>query len=96
MKTKTMVHSKLDGIQPVYWWEKEDFQHRNTTIYDIDNPLDKTVIPIPDDCILCDFCNTNIDTFPVAVFRNSYALCPKCYNESILGLKYNEGDNYVK
>lgn len=35
--------------------------------------------PIPDDFIVCDFCDAPIVEFPVPVFCNTHALCPECY-----------------
>lgn len=81
------IMTKEDGIQPFYWKEKEHFKGRVTEVYS-GNTFDSMVldksIPIPDDSILCDFCNTSITEFPVPVFRNSYALCPACFKRTIV------------
>ena len=74
----------LDGRTKVDWWSQDKFKCRSTKIYGGDsfgNMKLNTIIPIPDDCVLCDFCNFRITTFPVLVLWNSYALCPKCFKE---------------
>ena len=78
---EVMIETKLDGLQPFNMMEKEDFQGRVTEIYqgDFGNMNLTDSIPIPDDEILCDFCNEGIENFPVPVYRGSYALCPKCF-----------------
>jgi len=37
-------------------------------------------IPVPDDVIFCDFCNTQISEFPIPIYVGN-ALCPKCFRE---------------
>ncbi|GAH83684.1 unnamed protein product, partial [marine sediment metagenome] len=64
------------------------FSNRATTIYsfkDTTGLLKGDVeevkrFPIPDDVIVCDFCNDKITEFPVPVM-GSYALCPGCFAE---------------
>lgn len=46
-------------------------------------------IPIPDELILCDFCNAEIDNDPVPVLNNSYALCEGCYARQTNGSNIN-------
>jgi hypothetical protein len=88
-KRVTYINTE-DGRTAVEWWEKEHFTGRSTLMYTgevaeaylLGAPLDglvpEAVIPIPNDSIVCDFCNEPITKFPVpVVFR--YALCPKCY-----------------
>lgn len=82
MKRKEMVLTKLDGIQPIIWYDKEDFGERSINIYSKEGVQH---IPVSADVIICDFCNTDIEDFPCPVFRDSYALCKNCYNHSILG-----------
>lgn len=74
---KTTHINTLDGDTVVEWWEKRDFVSRVTSITSGGHT---TVIPIPDDSILCDFCNAEIKGFPVPVI-SSYALCKKCFTE---------------
>lgn len=68
--------STLDGKTEVQWWEKEHFKYRCTQIYSARGL--EADISIPDDCVLCDFCNTDITEFPVPVVCN-YALCEECF-----------------
>lgn len=65
----------LDGEAKVEWWEKEHFQNRVTQII---SPGEVVNIPIPDDVILCDFCNDRITEFPVPVVWGTHALCGEC------------------
>lgn len=90
MKRIETIRTKLDGLQRIEWWDEEEFRGRATCIYTGESAeahlkgvptrelIPETVIPIPDDCILCDFCNESITEFPVPVF-SGYALCPDCY-----------------
>ncbi len=77
----------LDGRVPVEWWEKEHFRGRSSGVYSADNVEDLlsgrnltsiSVIPIPDNVVLCDFCNERIEEFPVPVVSN-YAVCKECF-----------------
>lgn len=93
---REIITTKLDGPVPFEWWDKEDFHNRNTVVYGGDSATDfikgvptrelvpDMVIPIPDDVVLCDFCNTNINSYPVPVM-SGYALCPACFN-NVTGL----------
>ncbi len=85
MKNLQLINTKLDGIQPFEFWDKEDFQDRTMKFYSGnlgDMKLDKES-PIDDNFIICDFCSEDIKEFPVPVFRGSHALCPKCYQRVI-------------
>lgn len=66
----------LDGRTKIEWWDKEKFRNRATEIISSDS---YQRIPIPDDVILCDFCNDRITEFPVSVMRGTYALCKECF-----------------
>lgn len=91
MPVKTSYINTLDGKARVEWWEKEDFHGRTSTIYSGESvdaylkgvPLHElipdTVIPIPDSSIVCDFCNTEIEEFPIPVVWGTHALCRKCF-----------------
>lgn len=72
-----------DGRTKVEWWEKEDFRGRVSSIHSLGSDLQPTkllhVIPIPDDTIVCDFCNTRITEFPVPVLYGTHALCKGCF-----------------
>ena len=68
---------KLKEIEGLEFWPKVKFWGRSITIYGGNKP---TVIPVPDDEILCDFCNNLITEFPVPVYFG-HALCPKCWKE---------------
>ena len=80
----------LDGKQPVEFWDKEEFRGRVTKFYtgDIGKMTLEHSIPIPDDSIVCDFCNSDIETFPVLIFYGS-ALCPDCVTK-YMGKIYKE------
>jgi hypothetical protein len=78
-----------DGRTEVEWWEKAHFHGRVNVMATTDSAEDlithrnlKVIsrIPIPDDSILCDFCNAAIVEFPVPVVWN-HALCKKCFGE---------------
>lgn len=64
-----------DGKIKVEWWPKEKFANRVTEVI---SSAHYDRIPIPDDSILCDFCNERITEFPVPVVWSSYALCKGC------------------
>jgi len=63
-----------DGKVKVEWWPKEKFRNRVTEVIS-SGQHDR--IPIPDDVVLCDFCNEQIKEFPVPVM-GTYALCKVC------------------
>lgn len=65
----------LDGKTRVEWWPEEKFRNRATEIFTTET-YDR--IPIPDDVIICDFCNGNITEFPVPVLQGTHALCNDC------------------
>jgi len=67
----------VDGRTKVEWWKEEDFKGRVTQIV---SPGEVTIIPIPDDVVLCDFCNEEITEYPVPVV-GSYALCGVCFKD---------------
>lgn len=64
-----------DGRTMVEWWPKEKFRGRVTEVY-TQGSHDR--IPVPDDVILCDFCNVSIVEFPVPVVWGTHAVCNKC------------------
>ncbi len=86
MKTSKKIMTKLDGLQTIEFWDESEFHGRETIITGLDENFrpvgERTVIPIPDSEIICDFCNEGITEFPVSVM-SSYALCPECYKEVI-------------
>jgi len=63
---------KIEGLE---FWPEEKFRDRSMTI---SGGGEVSVIPIPDDSIVCDYCNDSITEFPVPVYQG-YALCPKCW-----------------
>lgn len=72
--------TKQDGMQPFQLWDKRDFSGRVIEIYHLSSKLpNHESIIIPDNKIICDFCNDPITTFPVFVMRGCYALCDKCF-----------------
>jgi len=66
-----------DGRTKIEWWPKEKFRNRVTEVISSTH-YDR--IPIPDDIVLCDFCNEQITEFPVPVM-GTYALCKKCFGD---------------
>ena len=64
-------------IKDLEFWDKERFKNRSLDI--IGGP-EVVSIPVPDDVIVCDFCNSQISEFPVPVYLGS-ALCQKCLAE---------------
>ena len=64
----------LDGHTKVKWWDKEKFFGRVTELISADS-YDR--IQIPDDVVICDFCNIEITEYPVPVV-GTYALCKMC------------------
>ena len=88
MKRKLVL---IDGRpEMVEWWDRSDFQGRFNMVMPADehmrplvaDPGDLEVIPIADDCIICDYCNDVLLTFPVPVVNGS-ALCPECFERAI-------------
>ena len=67
----------FEEIEDLEFWGKERFKNRSIKIR-FGNEID--AIPIPDDVIVCDFCNTQIIDFPVPVYLG-HALCQKCFKE---------------
>lgn len=92
----TYEESTMDGIQKVEWWDKEDFQGRVNKVLGFENAKDffnhnYTTIesnPIPDDFIICDFCNSDITEFPAPVTFGHKALCKVCYNKYFIKPEY--------
>jgi hypothetical protein len=75
MPVKTEVIQTVDGPANVEYWWSEDFAGRVTTII---TSRECERIPVPDDFIVCDFCNADIVNWPCAVLRGTDALCPEC------------------
>lgn len=70
----TESKEKIEGLE---FWPKKKFQGRSLKIF---GPGAASIIPVPDNEILCDYCNDLITEFPVPVYFRS-ALCPKCWKE---------------
>jgi hypothetical protein len=78
-----------DGKVKVERWEREHFSDRHNQMFTADTVDDllqgknlKLVqdIAIPDDSVVCDFCNTRIEEYPVPVIvPGHYALCKGCF-----------------
>jgi len=64
-------------IEDLEFWDKERFKNRFIKI--MGGP-EVVSIPVPDDAVLCDFCNTQITEFPIPIYLGN-ALCPKCFKE---------------
>ena len=86
MVVKTTHIQTPDGSAKVEWWGKEKFRGRTTRIT---SAREHTIITIPDDVILCDFCNVRIEEFPVSVLWGTHALCKKCFENT----KMEGGEN---
>jgi lipopolysaccharide biosynthesis glycosyltransferase len=68
---------KVEGIE-VERWNKERFQGRTIEVYA--TASEKTTINVPDSDILCDYYNSEIKEFPVAVW-DCMAYCKECYEK---------------
>ncbi len=75
-------------FEDLEFWDKEKFKNRSLKI--MGGP-EIVSIPVPDDVILCDFCNGQISEFPVAVYLGN-ALCPKCFKELKRDIKKERKD----
>lgn len=69
-------------VQKIEWWSRERFQSRTNTITTGDEKdghtyIDIEHLPIPDDEIICDHCNSDITVFPCPVVAG-FALCKPC------------------
>jgi len=72
-KKKMLSKELLDKMAKV----KERLENRSVKIM---GGLEVISIPVPNDVILCDFCNTQITEFSVPIYLGN-ALCPKCFKE---------------
>ena len=81
-----MEKKDLEKIEDLEFWDKERFKNRSIKI--MGGP-EVVSIPVPDEAILCDFCNTQITEFPVPVYLGN-ALCPKCFKELKEDIKKKE------
>lgn len=81
-----MEKKSIEKIEDLEFWDKKRFKNRSI---DIMGGPEVVSIPVPDDAILCDFCNTKITEFPVPVYLGN-ALCPKCFRELKEDIKKGE------
>ncbi len=72
-----MEKKGFEEMEDLEFWDKEKFKNRSLKI--MGGP-ETVSIPVPDDVILCDFCNDRIVEFPVPIYLGN-ALCPKCFKE---------------
>jgi len=72
-----MEKKDFEEIEDLEFWGKEKFKNRSIKI--MGGP-EVVSIPVPDEAILCDFCNTQITEFPIPIYLGN-ALCPKCFKE---------------
>lgn len=70
-----MEKQSFEEIENLEFWGKEKFKNHSLKI--MGGP-EIVSIPVPDDVILCDFCNAKITGFPVPIYLGN-ALCPKCF-----------------
>lgn len=71
------MEKNSEEIEDLEFWGRERFKNRSLKILGGPKPVS---IPVPDDAVLCDFCNAKITEFPVPVYLGN-ALCPKCFKE---------------
>lgn len=69
-------------VKQIEWWPRDAFRGRSNVFESSGEKDGHTYIDIekqsvPDDFIVCDVCNDDIDEFPCAVV-GGYALCSKC------------------
>ncbi len=79
------MQEKIEGLQ---FWEKERFKNRSIKIQFGD---EVDTIPVPDDVVVCDFCNSEITEFPVPVYLGN-ALCQKCFQKIKEDIKKEKKD----
>jgi len=72
-----MEKKDFEKLEDLEFWGKEKFKGRSLKIF---GGPEAVFIPVPDDVILCDFCNAQITEFPVPVYLGN-ALCQKCFKE---------------
>ena len=72
-----MGKKSFEEIEDLEFWGKERFKNRSLKV--MGGP-EVVSIPVPDDVIVCDFCNSQIKEFPVPVYLGN-ALCQKCFKE---------------
>ena len=75
MREATRI-TTIDGEEEVQWWDPEDFRNRTASITSRSGVHS---LKIPDNSVVCDFCNDRITEYPVPVYRGSYALCTRCF-----------------
>jgi len=68
------------SLPEIELWPRSRFSGRETVLTTAgpDGQLEVTRIAVPDDVILCDFCNAEVASDPVPVLYGSSALCPSC------------------
>ena len=81
-----MEKKSFEKIEGLEFWNKERFKNRSLKV--MGGP-EIVSISVPDDVILCDFCNAQITKFPVPVYLGN-ALCPKCLAELKEDIKKEE------
>jgi len=72
-----MEKEDFENIEGLEFWDKERFKNRSLKI--MGGP-EVVSIPVPDNVVICDFCNAQITEFPVPVYLGN-ALCQKCLTE---------------
>lgn len=80
-KSLILIEGRREVIE---WWDRSDFHGRINLVCPQDEKDqiiqdEVTIIPVEDDCIVCDWCNADITLFPVPVLESS-ALCPGCFS----------------
>lgn len=83
-----MEKKSLEKIEDLEFWNKERFKNRFLKIM---GGAEIVSISVPDDAILCDFCNVQITEFPVPVYLGN-TLCPKCFRELKEDIKREKKD----
>ena len=83
-----MEKKDFENMEDLEFWDKEKFRDRSLKI--MGGP-EVVSIPVPDDVVLCDFCNDQICEFPVAVYLGN-ALCTKCFGQLKKDIKKEKKD----
>ena len=77
-----------EEIEDLEFWNKERFKNRSLKVMGGPEVIS---IPVPDDVVVCDFCNVQITEFPVPVYLGN-ALCQKCFRELKEDIKNEKKD----
>jgi formylmethanofuran dehydrogenase subunit E len=77
LKDITTINT-LDGPTFVFWHLRSYFRNKKIQIF---GGGEVQTINIPDEKIICDFCNELIPDEEIPVLGNTHALCQSCYKD---------------